>query len=61
MLLSTHSTISILLTIINGTFKWYALHQILVPGSLRVPFIVVCTTTIVRLWTRLLFIADITG
>ena len=27
----------------NEVFKWYALHKILVHGSLRVPFIIVST------------------
>ena len=34
---------NILLTKINGIFQWYALHQMLVRGSLRVPFIIVST------------------
>ena len=34
---------TIVVTIINGIFKWYALHQILVRGSLRILFIILIT------------------
>ena len=35
--------VSLVHTIINDTFMWYALHQSLVRGSLRVSFIIVST------------------
>ena len=44
-----HNTGGIVLTTINGIFKWYALHKIIVRGSLRVPFIIMSSIITYRI------------
>ena len=45
---------NIVLTIINGTFKWYALHSILVRGWLITQFTIVSTTMVHHCCTHMI-------